>query len=475
MVFPAAHINSPASMFGHTFLRIDSAYESKLLSHAINYAATADMATENGIIFAIKGLFGGYSGVYSMLPYYEKLKEYRDSDQRDIFEYNLNLSEEEVHTIILHIWELKDAYSWYYFFDENCSYNMLWLLEIARDGVALREQFFHQVIPIETIFAIEDAQLVASKAYRPSLRTKLLKYEALLGYRNSKLAYELAYGRLKPSDIEQAQQINAQEKSYIFEVTALYLEYLHIEAKISSEAYKKRFHNTNVARAKLGKQKEVTYKTPYNPDKSHRSRRIELASGSYNGYLQNALGFRLTYHSLDDSPNGLLDGTEIKFADLLAIYSEDELFLEKATLLSITSISPISQFIEPISWRTSFGFDRDTRDNALIFQGSVGAGVALGTSYFNTYLFSDLFSYFDTLDKSGVSVSAGLIINESEHFRTTLEVKERLFSDGGFQNLIKFNQLYSINEYVALKLQYDYTQQYHVDKNVARFVLNLYY
>ena len=39
LVFPAAHINSPASMFGHTFLRINSSYNSKLLSYAINYSA----------------------------------------------------------------------------------------------------------------------------------------------------------------------------------------------------------------------------------------------------------------------------------------------------------------------------------------------------------------------------------------------------------------------------------------------------
>jgi hypothetical protein len=142
LVFPSAHINSPASMFGHTFLRIDSSYDSKLLSHAINYAATADQGSENGVVFAIKGLFGGYSGAYSLLPYYEKLKEYRDTEQRDIWEYELNLSEAEVKRMLLHIWELGNSFSWYYFFDENCSYNMLWLIEVARPTVYLREKFF---------------------------------------------------------------------------------------------------------------------------------------------------------------------------------------------------------------------------------------------------------------------------------------------------------------------------------------------
>jgi len=39
LVFPTAHINSPASMFGHTFLRIDSSMESKLMSYCLLYTS----------------------------------------------------------------------------------------------------------------------------------------------------------------------------------------------------------------------------------------------------------------------------------------------------------------------------------------------------------------------------------------------------------------------------------------------------
>ncbi|MBU1659806.1 DUF4105 domain-containing protein, partial [bacterium] len=124
LVFPSAHINSPASMFGHTFLRINSAYKSKLLSYAVNYAADANPDDTNAALFAVKGLFGGYFGKYSLLPYYDKLKEYRDTEQRDIWEYDLDLDEKEVLNMVRHIWELNGTQSRYYFFTENCSYNM---------------------------------------------------------------------------------------------------------------------------------------------------------------------------------------------------------------------------------------------------------------------------------------------------------------------------------------------------------------
>ena len=91
MVFPTSHINSPASMYGHTFIKISSSKDTPLISNAINYAAKTD--EKNGLIFAFQGIFGGYEGRYSILPYYEKLKEYNNLEQRDVWEYDLNLNE----------------------------------------------------------------------------------------------------------------------------------------------------------------------------------------------------------------------------------------------------------------------------------------------------------------------------------------------------------------------------------------------
>ncbi|MGD0211104.1 MAG: DUF4105 domain-containing protein, partial [Desulfomonilia bacterium] len=56
LVFPAEHLNSPASMFGHTFLTIETANKSKLLAYAVNYSAFTNETF--GPLFAVKGLFG---------------------------------------------------------------------------------------------------------------------------------------------------------------------------------------------------------------------------------------------------------------------------------------------------------------------------------------------------------------------------------------------------------------------------------
>ncbi|MGB3622416.1 MAG: DUF4105 domain-containing protein, partial [Ketobacter sp.] len=75
LVLASSYLNSPSSMFGHTFLRVDPAnveQGSKWLSYAVNFGAELN-AQDNSILDAYKGLFGGYPGCFSIIPYYEKI------------------------------------------------------------------------------------------------------------------------------------------------------------------------------------------------------------------------------------------------------------------------------------------------------------------------------------------------------------------------------------------------------------------
>jgi hypothetical protein len=105
LIFPEAYMNNPASMFGHTLLRVDSGEpggDEDLLAYAINFAA--ESGGDGGMAFAFKGIFGGYAGYFSVLPYYDKLKQYGDWENRDIWEYPLDLTAAEV-DLLAHVWE----------------------------------------------------------------------------------------------------------------------------------------------------------------------------------------------------------------------------------------------------------------------------------------------------------------------------------------------------------------------------------
>ena len=479
MVFPSAHINSPASMFGHTFLRINSSYNSRLLSYAINYAADADMNKENGVTFAIKGLFGGYYGKYSLLPYYDKLKEYRDSEQRDIWEYDFNLTQEETLKLFRHVWELNGTHSYYYFFTENCSYNMLWLIELARPTVHLREHFNYQVIPLETVHASKLENLIESIHYRPSKRTTLLKYEQLIDKKYIRYPVKVSALSLNIDTIVKDTSISQQQKRYILEASIEYMEYQLGKGKLKKEDYLRLFHEATTQRAKLGTGKNVTIQTPADPIDSHRAVRATLGVGSIEGEFATYLGIRPAYHDLEDSNYGFLRGTQIEFMDILLSYSDKKTKVEKATVLSIVSLAPRSEFFKSFSWRMKLGWDRDyLSDKSALYTG-VGAGFAWNFAPGYLYFLVDPFLYTQHSVHAGVGGSVGLSIDKYDFMNTNVESSYRFYDTGDEQLLVKVSQGFRVEQNFQVVLNYDFKeklqQKKKINENTFRLMFKYYF
>ncbi|PLY14586.1 MAG: hypothetical protein C0628_03965 [Sulfurimonas sp.] len=479
LVFPSAHINSPASMFGHTFLRINSAYNSKLLSYAVNYAADANPDEENGVLFAVKGLFGGYYGRYSLLPYYDKLKEYRDSEQRDIWEYDLDLSEEEILRMIKHIWELNETRSYYYFFTENCSYNMLWLLETARPSLHLREYFNYQVIPLETAHAANLENIIIKNFFRPSKRTTLLKYEELIDKKYIKMPILLSDSKMKIDKIMNNSDINTQQKRYIMEASIELLEYKFSKSEIEKKRYLKLFHELSKARATLGQGEKLDIKTPPNPIESHRAIKTTIGAGLRDGDVIGFLGIRPAYHDLEDSSYGFLRGTQIEFMNLELSYSDDDLEVENATILSIVSLAQRSEFFENFSWRTKFGWDRNSLDSTTSFIGTVGIGLSWGNKMGYIYIMADPLFYLDGEVKSAIGGSLGAVFDMYSYMNTNIEATRRWYDSGDTQYLLGISQNFKVLQNIQLKFKYDYKERNYFNQqdseNTFKINVNYYF
>ncbi len=248
LIFPGSSLNSPASLFGHTLLGIEGPYRSKLLAYAVNYAAFTDEA--NGITYAFKGILGLYRGYYSLLPYYEKAKEYGDLERRDIWEYKLNLSPEETARMLRHIWELRDIASDYYFFDENCSFDLLFLLEAARPSLRLTESTRPWVIPIDTVRLVQESGLVEKIDYRPSKATRIKRLAAKMNGAEQELTLQVIAGARRP-DLLPEEESHAG-KRHILELAAEVIEYRYFRRELSQDEYRRRYLDLLTARSRLG-------------------------------------------------------------------------------------------------------------------------------------------------------------------------------------------------------------------------------
>ena len=383
MVFASGYVNSPASMFGHTFLRIDSRLKSPLLSFAINYAARTDPA-DGGLTFTVKGMFGGYQGYYSVMPYYDKVREYSNIDQRDLWEYPLNLTPDEVRRLLLHLIDLKDISTDYFFLDENCSYELLFLVDAARPEARLTETMDrYWVIPMDTVRAVIGAGLVDNVVWRPSRALQILHILSLLPEREAELAVEIVDGTA-PAGAVLSEPVPDATKARTLELAALLAQYRIAKKGMEHKVFQERFHAILSARTRLGTVEEVAKPLPVPdpPEDGHRSARAHIGGGwrGSEGFLE--AGIRPAYHDYTDPPEGYTPGSLIEFVSgTVRWYPEgDRVRLSQLDLIRIESLDPFDPIFRKKSWKVRMGFE--TRDftgeqDALVSFAGCGIGGAI--------------------------------------------------------------------------------------------------
>jgi len=299
LVFPAAYLNGPSSMFGHTLLRInpgDSRRDVPLAAYALNYAANADPA-DNGAFYAYKGIFGGYPGVFSIVPYYQKIKEYSDLENRDVWEYELNLDQAEVDQLLRHAWEVRHVNFDYYFLTENCSYHMLSLLEVARPGVQLTDQFSVKAIPSDTVRAVTAAGMVASVDYRPSATTVIDQHLALLDPEQHNIVLALADGQEDAGQVS-SRYSSDKSASRLLELAYDFSRYRALQNASVRDERAGQSYRLLQARSELpaGDVWPQTQRPLTRPEQGHRTSRLATGGGRLDGDNFVSLRFRPAYH-----------------------------------------------------------------------------------------------------------------------------------------------------------------------------------
>jgi hypothetical protein len=486
LIFPTSHMNSPASMFGHTLLTIETANKSKLLAYAINYSAVTDETF--GPLFAVKGLFGFYKGYYSIMPYYAKLQEYSDVDHRDIWEYPLNLNHEEIKRLIMHVYELDFIYSDYYFFDENCSYTILFLLDAARPGLDLTDQCNWWVIPVDTIRIVQKNGLISDAFYRPSKTTKIKYIASLLPEKEQEEALEIVKGYREPKSIAN-EPISKEDKIRIADLSTEFIQYKYTRKELTKELYLDRFMNILQLRSELGKSDEDNYKIPEpaRPDEGHDSNRFALGVGIRDGYFFQEIKYRPAYHDLIDYEKGYHEGAQIVFLNAAIRYYEysNALELENLDIIDIVSISPRDDFFKPISWKIKTGFTQKVMEDGgtrLVYQINPGGGFAwksdiVGIWYLMMETDLNIGGNSDNRYAVGIGASTGFIKSMTEFWKIHIYAKNIYYALGDTHNAfeVSLSQNFSTSTDTSISFEILRSQAYSQSDTEAKIYWNIFF
>lgn len=485
LIFPGNHNNSPASMFGHTLINIDGPYKSRLLSYAVNYSAFTDES--NGFAYAVKGIFGLYRGYYSVLPYYVKVREYNDLERRDVWEYELNLTADEVTKMFLHIWELREIYSDYFFFDENCSYNLLFLLEAARPSLDLTARCRPWVIPIDTVRLVRASDLVVEARYRPSKATRISHLAGRMDQQEKALAKRLLAGKIEP-EVVAAADIRTAGQIRVLDVAAETVEFRYFRREMDKEEYRRRYLSLLQVRSRLGLADPADADIPLSgrPDYGHGSNRFSLAAGWQENDFFLEARIRPAYHHLMDADAGYLAGSQIDFTNLVLRYYPErrQVKLQALDLVNIVSLSPRHAFFKPVSWKVDTGFIRrsyDDGDDHLAYRLNPGGGFAWGGARQIAYALFETDAQLGGRFRDGYALgfggSAGLLHNVTDRWKAHLRGRQihYLFGDPHRHDEIVLDQSLTLSPAHALFLDLVWRNEFGVETKEGKFGWNWYW
>jgi len=386
LVFSSFYMNNPASMFGHTLLRIDTEREGltqKLLNYGVNYAAIPD--TENALLYVLKGLFGFFKGEFALFPYYVKVQTYSNMESRDLWEYELNFTEDQMNTFLLHLWELGGNYFDYYYFQENCSYHILSLLEVANPDLHLTDQFLFHVIPSDTVKALTRYDDLVSKiVYRPSLLSQMSHKEIQMTEDQRRLLGAIIDN---PSTIQDEHfgKRDVAEKALVLDTFLDYAQYINMrEKKEESDPAFIKNREVLLARSQLRIRPEYGAQSEFStrPELGHGSDRLKIGFGIVEGEAFEELAYRPAYHDLLARDAGFGKGSQILFLDVTARHYNDigETKLERLDLIDIVSLTPYDRLFNKKSWRFNIGVDT-IKDFDCSFCNAFKSAYGIGLSY----------------------------------------------------------------------------------------------
>lgn len=373
LLFTNAYMSNPASLFGHTLIRIDTARKgTQMLAHGVNFGANS--GTEYGFIFALKGLTGGYEGVYSISPYWEIINTYNNIENRDIWEYTLNLTAAEKELFVDHLYEIRNAKIRYYFLSKNCSYMILELLEAVRPELNLTADFPAYAIPLDTLKAVKKVpELISGTAYRPARYTRIKHSLEQM----SAEQYELFLAGLENPDADA--NLTETEKAAVLETQYQYYQYRYVIKDMELGEYRKKSFAVLRRRSQLPPAK-ISTPEGQDPSLSHESAQVTFGAGVFGGKTFEQLQFRPAYTALDDRTFGLISGAEVRVlqSDWRYYNQRHRFVLQKFTPLEIKSLVPSGQVFTPVSYSVSLAAERvynlRTDKEGDVFSASGGVG-----------------------------------------------------------------------------------------------------
>lgn len=437
----SGYLSNPASTFGHSFIKLNNSENNDLFSSSISFGALVP-ENENMLKYIVKGLSGQYEAGFSDKYFYTQDLTYSNTEFRDMWEYKLNLSENDKKLILLHLWEVTTKKFDYYFLSRNCGYRVSQLLNLVSKKNILNENEKYY-LPVETFNKIKDLNMIKDIIFIPSNKKVLNAYYEKLNLEEKKIVQNIL---LNGFDKNILNSLDEQNKINILDFLMLYYNQMKIINKDfkNLEKYKK---ETLVERFKykVSNKNKINIKELDDPTKTSKKNKIDI---SYDNENNIRLSFSPYYNNFLNITN--LESDELDFLNLETLISNNKISIKNFDLIKLNKINldKDNLFNEfNYSWKVNIGY-KNLKENDL---------------YFSTYGIGDGFKINNITIYSMIDFS---LINQNEYIRIrpniNLNYEINMYNKLSFE--LGYNDdVFSSNEFKDYKIEY----QYNINTNYA--------
>lgn len=118
-VYADESVIQPASILGHSFLRISGKNETGWVEHAVSFYTNAETYNLPKLVW--ETLVSGKRGFFTLSPYKEEIQKYLRVEQRNMWIFEVRTNSETRELIRNHLFELRNTELTYFFHKYNCA------------------------------------------------------------------------------------------------------------------------------------------------------------------------------------------------------------------------------------------------------------------------------------------------------------------------------------------------------------------
>jgi hypothetical protein len=382
IVFASYYMGHPASIFGHTFLRIHNKNStSAQLDHGVEFGVV--LPEQMGFFqicnMVLSGIFGRYSGTFQVVRYYHFTNKYNKKESRDLWTFPIDLTESEQTLLINHLWELGAGIEFRYsFMRKNCAFLLLDLLDTVRTSDSLTSEFKYlsdsmgTVLTLESLRTLNDRGMLGEPSIDPSVATNADFLLRKLNKTEKDIAQRI---RILPESytLPEFARLENSRQAIVVDTAIELLKMSAVGSKRTQYSVQDRRRQLLDIRRAIDIKSQplpIPVTSLESPLSAHPAGRTDVFAGQNTDGTYSGLRYRLGVHDILDPPSGFPPNSQLNVPSIELRFDHDKhrVFFERLEFFDLIHLPPSEKGYRSAAFHINANIHREQ----ALFRGKEG-------------------------------------------------------------------------------------------------------